>query len=85
MGNHSEPPSEAHCVFIEKGIHMKDKIAAVQTSQNPLGFWYVLGIVGSAVYFIQQVDGFWPIVLALLKALVWPAFLTYDALRFLAR
>lgn len=38
---------------------------------------YCLGMIGVAVYYVQQVHGFWPIVLALLKALVWPAFLLY--------
>lgn len=38
---------------------------------------YCIGAIGVAVYYIQQVTGFWPIVLAMLKALVWPAFLLY--------
>jgi len=43
-----------------------------------MGGVYFLGIIGVAVYFIQQVSGFWPIVLAILKAIVWPAFLIYQ-------
>lgn len=43
------------------------------------GAIYFFGIIGTAVYFIQQVHGFWPIVLAILKAIVWPAFLLYKA------
>lgn len=62
---------------------MKDKIATVQNSSNPFGFWYFLGAIGSAVYFIQQVDGFWLVVLAMLKALVWPAFMTYDLFKYI--
>jgi len=42
-----------------------------------------LGLIGALVYYIQQADGFWPAILGILKALVWPAFLTYDLLKFL--
>jgi hypothetical protein len=41
------------------------------------GGFYGLGMIAAAVYFIQQVDGFWPVVVALLKAMVWPVFLLY--------
>lgn len=42
---------------------------------------YFLGMIGSAVYYIQQSDTFWTLVLGLLKALVWPAFLVYHLLK----
>ena len=42
---------------------------------------YGLGLIGSLVYFWQQADGFWGHVAGLLKALVWPAFLVYDAFK----
>ena len=42
---------------------------------------YSLGLIGALIYFIQQANGFWEIILALLKGLVWPAFLVYDALK----
>jgi len=42
------------------------------------GGFYFLGMIGVAVYFVQQVSGFWPTVLAILKAFVWPAFLLYE-------
>jgi hypothetical protein len=38
---------------------------------------YCVGMIGVAVYYIQQVDGFWPVIVAILKAIVWPAFLLY--------
>jgi hypothetical protein len=41
------------------------------------GAIYCFAVIGAAVYFVQQVSGFWPIVLAILKAIVWPAFLIY--------
>jgi hypothetical protein len=47
------------------------------------GAVYCLGLIGSAVYYIGQADGFWAGVLGFLKALVWPAFLVYELLKFL--
>jgi len=41
------------------------------------GSLYCAGAVGVAVYYIQQVHGFWPVIEAVLKAMVWPAFLLY--------
>ena len=41
---------------------------------------YFLGMIGAAVYYIQQSDTFWAGVVALLKAIVWPAFLVYHLL-----
>jgi hypothetical protein len=46
-------------------------------SSGMFGCFGFLTFIGAAVYFIQQVSGFWPIVLAILKAVVWPAFLVY--------
>jgi hypothetical protein len=47
------------------------------------GAVYGLGLIGALVYYIQQAHGFWPVVLGVLKALVWPAFVIYDLLKFL--
>ena len=47
------------------------------------GAVYVLGIIGAAVYFIGQAGTFWLGALGLLKAIVWPAYLVYYALKFL--
>lgn len=43
------------------------------------GAIYGLGIFGALVYFWQHADGFWFHVLAVLKAVLWPAFMVYDA------
>jgi hypothetical protein len=45
---------------------------------------YGLGLIGALVYYIQQANGFWSVILGILKALVWPAFVIYDLLKFLA-
>ena len=45
---------------------------------------YALGLVGAAVWFWQQADGLGEHLVGLLKALVWPAFLVYEAFQALA-
>lgn len=47
------------------------------------GAIYGLGVLGAAIYFFQQATTFSMGVLGLLKALVWPAFLVYYAMKFL--
>ena len=42
---------------------------------------YGLGVIGAAIYFIGHAATFWLGVLGFLKALVWPAFLVYAALK----
>jgi hypothetical protein len=49
------------------------------------GCVYGLGFIGSAVYYISTAGSFWMGVLGVLKALVWPAFLVYEALKFLGQ
>jgi len=44
---------------------------------------YGLGFIGAAIYYISTASGFWVGLLGVLKALVWPAFLVYEALKFL--
>ena len=44
---------------------------------------YFLGIIGAAVYYISTATGFWNGVVGLLKAIVWPAFLVFELLKFL--
>jgi hypothetical protein len=46
---------------------------------------YGLGMIGAAVYFISQATSFGMGVLGFLKALVWPAFLVYQAFQFLSQ
>jgi len=48
---------------------------------GPAGAVYGLGLIGAAVYYISIATTFWMGVLGFLKALVWPAFLVYGALK----
>ncbi|MEI7502864.1 MAG: hypothetical protein WCJ61_06235 [Paludibacter sp.] len=45
------------------------------------GAVYGLGFIGAAIYFISHATGFWMGVLGFLKAMVWPAYLVYEALK----
>ncbi len=51
-------------------------------NSGPAGAVYGLGFIGAAIYYIGQAAGFWPGLLGFLKALVWPAFLVFEALKF---
>lgn len=42
--------------------------------------FYFLGFIGSVVYYMHTTTGFGSSVVAILKALVWPAFLVYHLL-----
>jgi hypothetical protein len=48
------------------------------------GAIYGLGLIGAAVFFISKATGFWLGVVGFLKALVWPAFMVYEAFKFLS-
>lgn len=47
------------------------------------GIWF-LGFIGALVYYIHAHSGtFWLVILAIIKALFWPAILVYHLLLFL--
>lgn len=48
-----------------------------------MGVVYGLGFVGALVYYISQATSFWGGVIGFLKAVVWPAFLVFELLKFL--
>jgi hypothetical protein len=51
--------------------------------QGTSGAVYGLGLIGAAIYYISAATGFWMGVLGFLKALVWPVFLIYEALKYI--
>lgn len=55
----------------------------VNKKDGPVGFTLFLAFIGAAVYFVNQVDGFWNIIFALLKAAVWPAILLHSIFQYL--
>jgi hypothetical protein len=60
-----------------------DRTGRTGNTSAPFGGAYLITVVGAAVYFVGQADGFWNIILALLKAIVWPAFVVYRTLELL--
>lgn len=57
---------------------MKDKVTQHSTSSNAV---YGLGLIGAAIYYISIANSFWMGAVGILKALVWPAFLVFEALK----
>lgn len=43
---------------------------------------YFFGLIGALVYYLQQANSFGEGVMGVLKALVWPAFIIYELLKF---
>ncbi len=58
---------------------MKEKVQQGTSSTSIYG----LGFLGAVIYYISHATGFWMGALGVLKAIVWPAFLVYEALKFL--
>ena len=52
----------------------------IDKRDGQLGFAFFMAYIGAAVYFVNQVDGFWNIITALLKAVAWPAIVLYNVL-----
>jgi len=61
----------------------KDIMKKTCTPAHCGGGAYFLGFIGAAVYYIGHAASFWLGVLGFLKAIVWPAFLVFELLKFL--
>ena len=58
-----------------------DSRARVIVRDGPWGFFFLLAYIGAAIYFVSISDGsFWGVILGLLQAIVWPAYVVYHAL-----
>lgn len=53
------------------------------TNRGGTGSAYILAMIGAAAYYVQIANGSGEVIVALLKALVWPAFLVYELLKFI--
>lgn len=59
---------------------MTDRVKFVQRN-GQWGFFFLVAYVGAAIYFVSHSDGqFWNVVLGLLQAIVWPAYVIYHGL-----
>lgn len=51
---------------------------------GPWGAFHFMAYIGAAIYFIgQSGGGFWEVILALLKAIIWPIYAIYHVLMLL--
>jgi hypothetical protein len=51
---------------------------------GPMGWVLFTAYIGAAIYFVNHAVGFWQVILALLKAAVWPAYVLYELMTRLA-
>jgi len=56
---------------------MKSEIQATAPSNAIYGF----GLIGALVYYISHATGFWVGLFGVFKAIVWPAFFVFEALK----
>lgn len=66
-----------------KDYSYKDRSCKSMSCNSCGGAFYGLGFLGAAIYYISTATGFWMGFLGVLKALVWPAFLVFEILKFL--
>ncbi len=65
---------------MDEQIQKPKKERLMYSANNGGGLVWVLGVIGAAVYYIQQAQSFQDGALGILKALVWPAILVYKLL-----
>lgn len=54
----------------------------INKTEGMTGFVLFLSWVGALVYFVNQANGFWEVILAFLQSIVWPAYVVYEILEF---
>ncbi len=55
-------------------------VVKVVNEGGPWGFVLFMAWIGALVYFVQQSEGFSGFILALLKSIVWPAYIVHAVL-----
>jgi len=68
--------------MVKKKVKMKNGESCGSMKGPCGGCAYGLGVLGAAIYYIGIAGGFWVGVLGVLKALVWPAFVVFELLKF---
>jgi hypothetical protein len=61
--------------IITEGQMAKKENIKVINKGGPAGGAFFITYIGAAIYFVDKADGFGEVVVALLQALVWPAYL----------
>jgi len=69
--------------IIMKDTASKFKNKKMMRKGGGSGIWF-LGFIGALLYYLHVHSGtFWLVILAILKAIIWPAFLVYHVLLFI--
>ena len=63
-----------------KPERQKTKVIYKGASSAPV---YGLGLIGAWIYYLSHATTFWIGVLGILKGIVWPAMLVYEAMKYL--
>ncbi len=59
----------------------RDSRGRVIVREGPWGLILLMAYIGAAIYFVSVSDGsFWGVILGLLQAVVWPAYVVYHVL-----
>ena len=74
-------------VFI-KMVKKKNKVECCKNfgsmcKEGGCGGVYFVGFIGAAIYYIVSTTGFWAGVWGVIKALVWPAFLVFELMKYI--
>lgn len=61
---------------------VKEKVGKVKVvnQENAAGYVFFVAWIGALVYFVQQSEGFGGFIVAVLKSLVWPAYVLHAVL-----
>lgn len=59
---------------------MAERVRLVERA-GPWGFVFLVAYIGAAIYFVSHSNGsFWGVILGLLQAAVWPAYVIFHGL-----
>lgn len=59
------------------------KVVKVVNDHGPWGWVLFTAYIGAVIYFFQQNETFWGLIVALLKGAVWPAYVVHEVLKLL--
>lgn len=64
-------------------IDFMSKTTKVINEGGATGFVFFVAWIGALVYFVQQSEGFWGFIVAIVQSIFWPAFIVYEVLKLL--
>ena len=67
---------------VKKKERMKN-LCSMDNCNSCGGAFYGFGFIGAVIYYISTATSFWMGVLGVLKAIVWPAFMIFEFMKFL--